>query len=88
MIKKLSLWSKCLEESSKNLEPHRIPFYLYDLASSFHSFWNLGKENSDYKIIENKDSNLVQARIFLLNKILLTLKSGLSILGVTAPKSM
>lgn len=88
LIKKLSLWSKCLEVSSKNLEPHRIPYYLYDLASSFHSFWNLGKENSDYKIIENKDSNLVQARIFLLNKILITLKSGLSILGVTAPKSM
>ena len=88
MIKKLSLWPKCLELSSKNLEPHRIPYYLYDLASVFHSYWNLGKEHAEFKIIENNNTDLIQARIYLLSKILLVIQSGLSILGVDAPDSM
>jgi arginyl-tRNA synthetase len=88
LIKKLSLWSKCLELSSNNLEPHRIPYYLYDLASSFHSYWNLGKENNDFRIIENENMALVHARVFLLEKVLMVIKSGLSILGVSAPDSM
>ncbi|MEK9741655.1 MAG: arginine--tRNA ligase, partial [Pelagibacteraceae bacterium] len=88
MIKKLSLWPKCLELSSKNLEPHRIPYYLYDLASVFHSYWNLGKEHAEFKIIENDNTDLIQARIYLLSKILLVIQSGLSILGVDAPDSM
>ena len=88
LIKKLSIWPKCLEVSAINLEPHRIPYYLYELSSLFHSYWNLGKENSEFKIIENKNKKLVQARLYLLNKILLILESGLSILSVSAPKSM
>ena len=50
--------------------------------------WNLGKEDSSFKIIENPDINLVHARVFLLNKILSVIKSGLSILGVNAPETM
>ena len=88
LIKKLSLWSKCLELSSNNLEPHRIPYYLYDLASSFHSYWNLGKENNDFIIIDNENMALVHARVFLLEKVLMVIKSGLSILGVSSPDSM
>jgi len=88
MIKKLSLWSKCLELSAKNLEPHRIPYYLYDLASIFHSYWNLGKEHSEFKIIENNNKELIKARIFLLDRILKVIKSGLLILGVSSPESM
>ena len=88
LIKKLSLWPKIVEVAAKNLEPHRIPYYLYDLASSLHSYWNLGKEDSKFKIIENSNDELIKARIFLLKKILTVIKSGLSILGVNAPHSM
>ena len=88
LIKKLSLWPKIVEVAAKNLEPHRIPYYLYDLASSLHSYWNLGKEDSKFKIIENSNDELIKARIFLLKKILIVIKSGLSILGVNAPHSM
>ena len=88
LIKKLSLWPKTIELAARNLEPHRIPYYLYDLSSSLHSYWNLGKEDSSFKIIENPDINLVHARVFLLNKILSVIKSGLSILGVNAPETM
>ena len=44
ILKKISEWPKCIEISSKKLEPHRIPVYLYELASLFHSYWNLGKD--------------------------------------------
>ena len=88
LVKKLSLWPKTIELAARNLEPHRIPYYLYDLSSSLHSYWNLGKEDSSFKVIENPDINLVHARVFLLNKILLVIKSGLSILGVNAPETM
>ena len=88
LIKKLSLWPKIVEVAAKNLEPHRIPYYLYDLSSSLHSYWNLGKEDSKFKIIENSNDELIKARIFLLKKILTVIKSGLSILGVNAPHSM
>ena len=88
IIKKLSVWPKCLELSAVNLEPHRIPYYLYELSSMFHSYWNLGKENNNFKIVDNPNLNLVKARVFLINKILLILKSGLSILNVSAPESM
>ena len=88
LIKKLSLWPRIIEVSAKNLEPHRIPYYLYDLSSSLHSYWNLGKEDSNFKIIENSNNELINARIFLLKKILSVIKSGLTILGVTAPDSM
>ena len=88
LIKKLSLWPKIVEVAAKNLEPHRIPYYLYDLASSLHSYWNLGKEDSKFKIIENPNEELIKARIFLLKKILTVIKSGLFILGVNAPHSM
>ncbi len=88
LVKKLSLWPKTIELAARNLEPHRIPYYLYDLSSSLHSYWNLGKEDSSFKIIENPDINLVHARVFLLNKILSVIKSRLSILGVNAPETM
>jgi arginyl-tRNA synthetase len=88
IIKKLSLWSKCMDLSAKNLEPHRIPYYLYDLASIFHSYWNLGKEYPEYRIIENENSQLIKARVYLLEKVLTVIKSGLLILGVSAPESM
>ena len=88
IIKKLSVWPKCLELSAVNLEPHRIPYYLYELSSMFHSYWNLGKENNDFKIVDNPNINLVKARVFLINKILLILKSGLLILNVSAPETM
>ena len=45
ILQKISQWPKCIEISSKRLEPHRVPIYLYDLASLFHSYWNMGKDD-------------------------------------------
>ena len=88
IIKKIAEWPKCLELSAYHLEPHRVPFYLYELASLFHTYWNSGNENDNLKILNEKQPELQFARLFLINKIQLVLKSGLDILNVTASVEM
>ena len=53
ILKKISEWPKCIEASSLRLEPHRIPIYLYELSSKFHSYWNMGKEDESKRFINN-----------------------------------
>jgi len=87
ILKKISEWPKCVEISSTKLEPHRIPFYLYELVTLFHSYWNLGSANEEFRfIINNKvKSNL---RLVILQALALVIKNGMLILGVSTPKSM
>jgi len=85
IIKKIAEWPKCLELSAYHLEPHRVPFYLYELASLFHTYWNSGNENDNLKILNENQPELQTSRLFLIKKIQLVLKSGLDILNVTAP---
>ena len=87
ILKKISEWPRCVEISSLKLEPHRIPFYLYELATLFHSYWNLGKDNDEYRFItDNKPTNYL--RLTILQGIALVIKNGMTILGVATPKSM
>jgi len=88
IIKKISEWVKCLELSAFHLEPHRLPFYLYELASLFHTYWNSGNEDDNLKILNEKNLDLQSSRLFLIKKIQLVLKSGLDILNVNAPTEM
>ena len=87
ILKKISEWPKCVEISSKRLEPHRIPFYLYELATLFHSYWSKGNENADYKFI--KDDKIRNNYLLLIIKLVsTTIENGMSILGVSLPKKM
>ena len=87
ILKKISEWPKCVQLASNKLEPHRIPFYLYELVTLFHSYWNLGKDNKDFRfILDNKKPN--KSRLFLLQGLSVVIKNGMSILGVSTPKSM
>jgi len=87
ILKKISEWPKCVEISSNKLEPHRIPFYLYDLVTLFHSYWNLGNENKEFRFVyQNKSVN--NSRLLLLQALSIVIKNGMSILGVSTPKSM
>ena len=87
ILKKISEWPRCIEISSNKLEPHRIPFYLYELSTLFHAYWNLGKENEDYRfIIDSKPSSI--SKLLLLKALTLVIKNGMTILGVSTPKSM
>ena len=87
ILKKISQWPRCVQLSSNKLEPHRIPFYLYDLVTLFHSYWNLGKENKKFKFISD-NGKLNNSRLILLQALSIVIKNGMSILGVSTPKSM
>ena len=87
ILRKISEWPKCVEISYLKLEPHRIPFYLYDLVTLFHSYWNLGMENKEFRfVLQNKSTN--NSRILLLQALATVIENGMSILGVSTPKSM
>ncbi len=82
LIKKMAEWPRLVELAAEHNEPHRIAFYLTELAATFHSFWNSGKDNSDLSIIHAKDINHMLVRLALLSAVEITLSCGLKILGV------
>ena len=87
ILKKISEWPKCVNLSSNKLEPHRIPTYLYELASLFHSYWNLGKDNPEKRFI-NDQKKISDDKLVFLKAISNIIKSGMDIVGVSVPKKM
>jgi len=87
ILKKISEWPKCIDASSQRLEPHRIPTYLYELASLFHSYWNLGKDNPEKRFINN-EKNITDEKLIFLKAISSVIKSGMDIVGVSVPEKM
>ena len=87
ILKKLSEWPKCIDISSTKLEPHRIPVYLYELASEFHSYWNLGKQQPDKRFI-NEQKEVPLDKLVFLKVISNVIKSGMDIVGVDTPSKM
>ena len=86
-MKKISEWPRCIELASTKLEPHRISFYLYELVTIFHSYWNFGKENKEFRFISD-NTTLNNSRLILLQALSIVIENGMSILGVSTPKSM
>ena len=87
ILKKLSEWPKCIDVSCNKLEPHRIPTYLYELASLFHSYWNLGKDNPSKRFI-NDQKKITDDKLIFLKAISNVVKSGMNIVGVSTPDKM
>jgi arginyl-tRNA synthetase len=87
IIKRISEWPKCIEAASQKLEPHRIPVYLYDLSSDFHSYWNMGKEDPSKRFI-NDQKKINNDKLILLKIISNVIKSGMNIVGVKTPEKM
>jgi len=87
IMKKISEWPKCIDISSKKLEPHRIPYYLYDLVTLFHSYWNLGRDNKEYRFVSS-DQQINSSRLILLQALSIVIKNGMKILGVSTPERM
>jgi arginyl-tRNA synthetase len=87
ILKKISEWPKCIDAASKKLEPHRIPTYLYELASLFHSYWNLGKDNHNKRFI-NDQKKITDDKLIFLKIISNVIKSGMDIVGVSVPEKM
>lgn len=87
LIKKMAYWPVLVEQAALASEPHRIAFYLQELAAEFHGFWNLGNENENLRFIV-ADEKLSAARLVLVAVVANVLASGLKVLGVQAREEM
>jgi len=87
ILKKVSEWPKCIEAASNKLEPHRIPIYLYELSSEFHSYWNLGKQQPEKRFI-NDQKEIAPDKLVFLKVISNVIKLGMNIVGVDTPDKM
>ena len=87
LFRKILDWPKVVETASNKFEPHRIPFYLYELATLFHSYWSKGNEDPKYKFIVNDE--IKNKNTFLIIQLTsLTIENGMKILGVNLPTKM
>ena len=88
LIKKISQFPRIIEMAAINFEPHRIAFYLQELAAEFHALWNKGSENHNLKFIIKENLNMTKARIYLILSLKLIIKSGLDIFNIKAVEEM
>ncbi|RWI95490.1 arginine--tRNA ligase [Mesorhizobium sp.] len=88
LIRKLAEYPRLIESAALALEPHRLAFYLYDLASSFHAHWNRGTDNPDLRFVKVNDPQLTYARLGLVQAVADVLTSGLTLIGADAPTEM
>jgi arginyl-tRNA synthetase len=88
IIHRIAQFPRTIEAAAEAHEPHRVAFYLYDLASTFHSLWNKGKDLPQLRFVNLTDKDSTQARLALVHALKGVLASGLAILGVTAPDEM
>ena len=88
LIGKMAEYPRIVEAAAQSQEPHRLAFYLYDLASSFHAHWNKGKDSPELRFVNDKHRELTIARLGLVHAVASVLKSGLAITGTEAPQEM
>jgi len=88
LIHRIAQFPRAVEAAAEAHEPHRVAFYLYDLASAFHSLWNKGKDLPQLRFVNLTDKDSTKARLALVHALKGVLASGLAILGVTAPDEM
>lgn len=88
LIKTLTDWPRTVESAAVAHEPHRIAYYLDDLAAQFHALWNVGTENSDLRFLIPQDLSLSRARLALIQGVALVIASGLEIMGVEPAEEM
>ena len=88
ILRRLAQFPRMLEASAHAHEPHRVAFYLYDLASEFHALWNKGKDDPKLRFVLEDNPAITSARRVLVQAVVGVLKSGLSLLGVSAPDEM
>ena len=88
VIKLIANWPRIVETAAAAHEPHRVAFYLYDLASGFHSYWNKGNEDPRLRFLVKDDAELTTARLALIRGVQLVIASGLGIMGVEPVEEM
>ncbi len=88
VLRKVAEWPRLLELATRHREPHRIAFYLHELASEFHGLWNRGKDHPDLRFILQDEPAVSAARAALCRSVAIVISSGLGILGVTPVDEM
>ena len=88
LIKQLAKFPRLIESVARDREPHRVPFYLFELASAFHQQWNRGNDSPHLRFIQADDPGLSDARLGLVAALQQVISSGLALLGVHAPVEM
>jgi arginyl-tRNA synthetase len=88
LMRQIALYPRIVEAASAAHEPHRIAFYLFDLASEFHALWTLGNTSPHLRFIIQNDRQMTVARLALVQGVVSVLASGLALLGVGAPNEM
>ena len=87
ILRKIFEWPKIIESASYKLEPHKIPFYLYELSTLFHSYWSKGNEDKNYRFLENDKVKRLETLAFIYLTAIV-IKNGMNILGVSLPEKM
>ena len=87
-MRRIALYPRMIAAASAAHEPHRIAFFLFDLASEFHSLWTQGNSSPHLRFIIQNDQEMTKARLVLVKGVATVLASGLALLGVEAPNEM
>ncbi len=88
LIRRLASWPRTVEGAALAQEPHRIAFYLYDLAGDFHMLWNRGRDDSTLRFLQAERRTETLARLALVAATAITIRSGLAVLGVAPVEEM
>ena len=87
IIRKIFEWPKIIDSSSKKFELHKIPYYLYELSTLFHSYWSKGNSDKNYRFIENNEIRRIET-LTVVYLIATVIQNGMKILGVSLPEKM
>ena len=88
IIRKLAEWPRAVEQAARTHEPHRIAFYLYELATAFNGHWSAGNQRPEIRFVKIDDPQMTLARLALTRAVANVLKAGLGIVGASAPDEM
>jgi arginyl-tRNA synthetase len=88
LIRRLASWPRTAEAAALAREPHRIAFFLYDLASDFHMLWNRGKDDATLRFLQQDQLERTLARLALVAATAVVIRSGLAVMGVTPVEEM
>jgi arginyl-tRNA synthetase len=88
LARKLAEWPRLVEIAARNNEPHRVAFYLYELAADLHGLWNRGHDDASLRFVQEGDPATSQGKIALARATAVVLAAGLGILGVTPAQEM
>lgn len=88
LIRRMAQWPRQVEAAAEAHEAHRVAFYLHELASEFHSFWNKGREDTSLRFLHEKDKGLSLARLALVRAVATVIASGLAVMGVEPVEEM